>query len=92
MTRRRIWSVGAVAAAAALGGWLAAAHAQVGMWAIDTHACAPDGSRCIKGVVKNNGPPYATKDACEKALQALAKQYHEANLKVMYIHCVQLRR
>jgi hypothetical protein len=87
-----ILGIGALAAAAALGGWLQAAHAQAGLWAITTKACFTDGSHCINGIVKNAGSPYATKDACEKAMQQVAQQYHEAKLNVMYIRCVQLKR
>jgi hypothetical protein len=97
MSRRRVAGIGmfgwgVLAAAAMLVGGLQAAHAQAGLWAIDTHACFTDGSHCIKGIVKNAGSPYATKDACEKALQQVAQQYHQAKLNVMYIHCVQLKR
>ena len=83
---------GGLAAAALLAGWLGAAHAQAGLWAIDTRACFTDGSHCIKGIVKGNGASvYATKDECEKALQQVAREYHQANLNVMYIRCVQLK-
>ncbi len=80
-----------LAAAALVAGWLGAAHAQAGMWAIDTNTCTPDGSRCIKGIVRD-GPPFATLQECEKKMQALLRQYHAANLNVMFMHCVQLRR
>lgn len=66
------------------------ARAQAGMWAIDTNTCTPDGTRCIKGIVRD-GPPSATLQECEKKLQALLRQYHAANLKVMFMRCVQLR-
>ena len=91
MSGRWISGMGAVAAAALLVGGLHAAHAQAGLWAISTHTCTTDGARCIKGIVKGNGP-YATKDACQKALDQLARQYHEGHLNVMDIHGVQLKR
>lgn len=74
-------------------GMLAASHgaglAQAGLWAIDTNACMPDGSRCIKGIIKTQ--PYPTLQACEKNLTALMREYHAAGLNVMYIRCVMLR-
>jgi hypothetical protein len=82
---------GALAVAAVLAGWLEAAHAQAGLWAIDTNTCTSDGARCIKGIVKDSGP-YATQDACQKALEQLARQYHDGHLNVMFIRCVQLKR
>ena len=84
-------AVAGALAAALLAVGLPAAYAQAGLWAITTKACFADGSHCINGIVKNPGSPYATKDACEKAMQQVAQQYHQANLNVMYIHCVQLK-
>lgn len=81
--------LGSLAAAALIAGWLGTAHAQSRMWAIDTNTCTRDGSRCIKGLVKD-GPPFATLQECEKKLQALLRQYHAANLNVMFMRCVQL--
>ena len=95
MHRPRVGGFVSFAAAALVAGclgagWAGAAHAQAGMWAIDTNACTPDGTRCIKGLV-NDGPPAATRQECEKKMQALLRQYHAANLKVMFIRCVRLR-
>ena len=91
MSRRWISGIGALAAAALLAGGLGAARAQAGLWGIDTNTCSSDGAHCIKGIVKDSGP-YATQDACQKALEQLAREYHQAHLNVMFIRCVQLKR
>ena len=93
MGGRWICGIGGLAAAAVLAGGLHTAHAQSGLWGIDTNACTSDGTHCIKGIVKGNGASvYPTKSACEKAKDQVAKQYHQANLNVMFIRCVQLKR
>lgn len=76
-------AAGLLAASAGVG------HAQAGLWAIDTNACTPDGTRCIKGIVKTQ--PYPTLQACQKNLAALNREYHAAGLNVMYMRCVMLR-
>ena len=90
MAGRGILGIGMLAAAGLLAGWLHSAHAQAGMWAIDTNACTTDGTRCIKGIVKTQPPFFATAQECDKKLQQVARQYHQANLNVQYIRCVQL--
>ena len=91
MTVRSARGFASLAAAALVAGWVGAAHAQAGMWAIDTNTCTPDGSRCIKGIVKDSPQyAYATLQECEKKMQALLRQYHAANLNVMFMRCVQL--
>lgn len=89
MSFRRTCALASLAAAALIAGWVGAAHAQSRLWAINTNTCTPDGSRCIKGIV-NDGPPFATLQDCEKKMQALLRQYHAANMKVMFMRCVQL--
>ncbi|MBV8535310.1 MAG: hypothetical protein JO128_06950 [Alphaproteobacteria bacterium] len=91
MSPRWISGIGALAVAAALVAGLPAAQAQGGLWGISTNTCSTDGARCIKGIVKDSGP-YATQDACQKAMEQLAKTYHDAHLNVMFIRCVQLKR
>ncbi len=91
MIGRWILGMGALAAAASLAGWLQAAHAQAGLWGINTNTCSSDGAHCIKGIVKDSGP-YATQDACQKALEQLARTYLQAHLNVIFIRCVQLKR
>lgn len=87
--RLRMIGASLVIAAALLAGSVGAVRAQSGLWAIDTNACSTDGARCIKGVLKNQ--PYPTKEACEKNLQALMREYHAAHLNVMFMRCVIIR-
>jgi hypothetical protein len=87
----RLKLAGGALAVAVLAGGLSAAHAQSGLWGISTNTCSSDGAHCIKGIVKDSGP-FATQDACQKALEQLAKRYHDAHLNVMFIRCVQLKR
>ncbi len=92
MTLIRICALAFLTVGALVAGSLGAApaYAQSKMWAIDTNTCTSDGTRCIKGIVKQ-GPPFATLQECEKKKQALEREYHQANMKVMFIRCVQLR-
>lgn len=85
-----IASLAALAAVGLLAGWLHSARAQARLWAIDADACTTDGTRCIKGIVKTSPPFFATAQECDKKLQQVARQYHQANLNVQYIRCVQL--
>jgi len=77
-------AAGAIAAAP----W-AVVRAQSGFWAVDTVACSVDGTRCIKGLVKDT-PPFTTRADCEKHAQQLLRQYNAAHLRVTYIRCVPL--
>jgi len=87
----RLTLAGGALALAVLAGGVSAAHAQAGLWGISTNTCSTDGAHCIKGIVKDSGP-YATQDACLKALEQLSREYHQAHLNVIFIRCVQLKR
>jgi len=78
-------AAGAITAASLNVGW-----AQSGFWAVDTVACSVDGTRCIKGLVKD-GPPFTSRAECEKHAQQLLRQYNAAHLRVTYIRCVPLQ-
>ena len=67
-----------------------ATRAELGLWAVATDTCTPDGRKCIHGVVRE-GAPYTSQVACQHAAQALLRRYHAANLRVSYIGCVQVQ-
>ena len=64
------------------------ARAQNRFWAIDTNVCTSDGTRCIKGIMVNNGPPFSSEAECIRHAQALMRQYVAARMRVSYIRCV----
>jgi hypothetical protein len=49
----------------------------------------PDGTRCIRGIVKD-GAPFPSRAECEKHARALLRQYLAANFRVTYMACVPL--
>lgn len=93
MLFRRALPVAALFATALIGASALAvigtARAQSGLWAVSTDACTPDGTRCIRGIVKD-GAPFTSRAECERHAQALLRQYMAANFRVSYMACVQI--